>query len=157
MARCNAQSDSAEMAGGSNFESGDRGLAMNVSDGVMGAAAGLRRAGLAAAVCAAMASGYALPAWAGATPPQQPAGAERVDLSNASTDEIRTHILDACVVQQWSVASSPKDSYADKCGCYARRVMQALSDDELAAFRRSAVFSNTARPKAQDAKSACNL
>lgn len=130
---------------------------MSVSDGVMGTAASLRRAGLAAVVFAATVVGCGLPVWAGATAPPQPAGAERVDLSNASTDEIRTHILDACVVQQWGVASSPTDSYAEKCGCYARRVTQALSDEELTAFRRSAVFSNTARPKAQDAKSACKL
>ncbi len=130
---------------------------MSVSDGVMGTAARLRRAGLAAVVFAATAGGYGLPAWAGATAPPQPAGVERVDLSNASADEIRTHILDACVVRQWGTASSPTDSYADKCGCYARRVTQALSDDELAAFRRSAVFSATARPKAEAAKAACNL
>ncbi|MBB3809893.1 hypothetical protein [Pseudochelatococcus contaminans] len=110
------------------------------------------------AFAAAMAT-FSLPltAWAGATPPRQPAGAGTVDLSSASLDTIRLHILDACVVQQWGVSSSSKDSYADRCGCYARRITQAMGEDELAAFRRSGVFSNTARPKAEAARAACKL
>ncbi|MGV6871113.1 hypothetical protein ACUSIJ_00245 [Pseudochelatococcus sp. B33] len=119
--------------------------------------ADFRLAGLAAAVSIALAGAYPLPVVAGASAPQQPGGANRVDLSNASADEIRTHILDACVIRQWGTSTSSKDSYAERCGCYARRVTQTLSDDELAAFRRSAVFSDTARPKAQAAQAACKL
>lgn len=105
----------------------------------------------------ALAGIYASPASAGATAPQQPGGDTRVDLSNASVDVIRTHILDTCVIQQWGVSTSSKDSYAERCNCYARQVTQSLSDEEIAAFRRSAVFSNTARPKAQAAQAACKL
>lgn len=111
----------------------------------------------AAVVLGAWATVLPQPALAGATAPDQPAGAGRADLSNASVDTIRTHILDACVVQQWGVTTSSKDAYAERCGCYARRVTQALGDDELAAFRRTAVFSDSARPKAQAAKEACKL
>lgn len=117
----------------------------------------VRTACLALAAFVAIGAANPLPASAGASPPQQPAGAGKVDLRDASLDAIRLHILDTCVVQQWGASTSATDSYAERCNCYARRITQAFSEDELAAFRRTAVYSATARPKALAARAECKL
>lgn len=74
-----------------------------------------------------------------------------------SEDEIRTAILDACVVTQWQRATSQRDNYADRCGCYARRVTSGMTPDEFNAFRRTGYFSDVTRPKAEAALAACNV
>lgn len=97
------------------------------------------------------------PAMAGSASPQQQVPGGGADLSGASVEEIRTHILDTCVIQQWGTSTSPSKGYAEQCGCYARNVTRALGEEELAAFRRSGVFNDSARTKAQAAQAACKL
>lgn len=86
-----------------------------------------------------------------------PAGTAAASYANMSNDEIRTSILDACVVTQWQAAKAQTDNYADRCGCYARRVTAGMAPDEFDAFRRTGYFSDATRPKAEAALAACNV
>ncbi|MBS7695734.1 MULTISPECIES: hypothetical protein [unclassified Chelatococcus] len=107
-----------------------------------------------AVVGCAMSLAVACSAHAGGRPPSGTAGASYATMSE---DEIRTSILDACVVTQWQTATSQRDNYADRCGCYARRVTAGMSPDEFNAFRRTGYFSDVTRPKAEAALAACNV
>ncbi|MBX3537806.1 MAG: hypothetical protein KF735_09220 [Chelatococcus sp.] len=106
-----------------------------------------------AVVCSAMSLAAVVSATAGGRPPAGTAAS----YANMSDDEIRTSILDACVVTQWQTATSQRDNYADRCGCYARRVTTGMSPDEFNAFRRTGYFSDVTRPKAEAALAACNV
>lgn len=96
-------------------------------------------------------------AWAGASTPSRGVPQSSVDLRNATPDQLRTHVLDTCVIQQWNVTTSQTDEYASRCGCYASRIVKAMTPDELSSFRTSGVFNETTRPKAQEARAACKL
>ncbi|MDJ1157159.1 hypothetical protein QNA08_02760 [Chelatococcus sp. SYSU_G07232] len=98
-------------------------------------------------------------AFAGAAPPPAsaaPAGLPK-DYSSLSNEQIRTQILDACVVRQWGETESKTDNYAQRCGCYATRVAKAMTPDEFDAFRSTGYFSDSARAKAEDALLACKV
>ncbi|PXW58143.1 hypothetical protein C7450_106319 [Chelatococcus asaccharovorans] len=107
-----------------------------------------------AVVGCALSVAVALSAHAGGRPP---AGTASASYATMSEDEIRTSILDACVVTQWQSATSQRDNYADRCGCYARRVTSGMTPDEFNAFRRTGYFNDTARPKAEAALAACKV
>ncbi|MFT0891407.1 hypothetical protein [Pseudochelatococcus sp. G4_1912] len=93
--------------------------------------------------------------YAGATAPQQPQS--DIGLTYASADQIRTHILDSCVLREWGRATETKSSYSERCSCYARRITADMTGEELDAFRQSGVYNASARPKAEEAQLKCSL
>lgn len=92
---------------------------------------------------------------AGASTPQYPPPS--VNLSNASMDELRTHILDSCVLREWGRAAESRSSYAERCNCYARRITAVMTGEELDALRQSGIYNDSAREKAEAAQLKCNL
>jgi hypothetical protein len=108
----------------------------------------------AAALGCAMTIMVASGAQAGGRPPAGTAGPNYANMTN---DQVRTAILDACVVGQWQKATSSRDDYANRCGCYARRVTAQMAPQEFDAFRATGYFSDVTRPKAQAALAACRV
>lgn len=93
--------------------------------------------------------------YAGSSVPQH--APSSVNLANASMDELRTHILDSCVLREWGRTAEPKSSYAERCSCYARRITADMNGEELDALRQSGVYNASARSKAEAAQVRCNL
>jgi hypothetical protein len=110
------------------------------------------RQALAAALIAASASA----AWAGAssTPTNyQPDPA----LKTASRGELENRVRTACTIVQARLQNVAEETLSRPCGCYASRTMQALSADEIQAYRNTGVFNEGARAKALAAIDSCRL
>jgi hypothetical protein len=108
--------------------------------------------GLVAMLGVAAAAG-SVPKTAGAGP----AAVTSEDLSRLTGDQVRTRVLDACVVIQADLAETNQEPYAERCGCYASRVVKDMSADEFAAFRATGVFNDSARAKALRAIDLCKV
>jgi hypothetical protein len=108
----------------------------------------------AAALACAMTIAIATDGQAGGRPPAGTAGQSYANLTN---EQVRTTILDACVVGQWQKATSNRDEYANRCGCYARRVTAQMAPQEFDAFRATGYFADVTRPKAEAALAACRV
>lgn len=78
-------------------------------------------------------------------------------LRTASRTELENRIRRACAVTQARLQNVAESSVSRPCGCYATRTMRSLDEAELAAYRTTGVFNDTARSKALAALDACRL
>lgn len=78
-------------------------------------------------------------------------------LKTASRSELETRIRRACAVTQARAQNVAESALARSCGCYASRTLRAMDETELAAYRATGVFNDTARAKALTALDACRL
>ena len=53
----------------------------------------------------------------------------------AGRNEVRMQILDRCVLSQSGRA--PLDGAGPECKCYAAKIIKAMTDEEVAGYRRS--------------------
>ncbi len=75
----------------------------------------------------------------------------------AEPDAIRTHAAEGCTAVQAELLALPRELVRDRCRCYARRTVARLDEDEIASYRRTGLFDETARQKAFASLEACGL
>lgn len=78
-------------------------------------------------------------------------------LRTASVTDLQSRVRDACASTQARLQSSTPVAMARPCSCYAGRVMRTLDAGEVAAYRTTGVFNDTARTKALAALDQCKL
>ena len=108
------------------------------------------------AFVAALLLSSASAAWAGAssTPTNyQPDPA----LKTASRSELEARVRTACTVIQARLQNVSERSVSQPCGCYAERTLSTLDKDEIASYRTTGYFNDTARAKALGALDSCKL
>jgi hypothetical protein len=108
---------------------------------------------LAAAVGLALSASAALAGAASTPTDYQPDPA----LQRASRGELEARIRKACTVTQAKAQNVSESSLSSPCGCYANRTLASLDASELAAYRSTGVFNDSARAKALAAIEACRL
>jgi hypothetical protein len=96
------------------------------------------------------------PVEAAASSPQKQ-GEITDDFMDLTSEQIRTRLLDVCVVRQAENSKGPDDGFAVRCGCYAGRVVKALSPMELDHLRSTGSFNPSAQAKAQSSIQACKV
>lgn len=64
-----------------------------------------------------------------------PAMAQKASEAAPSRDQIRLAILDQCVLTQSGKLA--EEGAGPKCGCYARSISKAMTDEEVADYRKS--------------------
>ncbi len=64
-----------------------------------------------------------------------PAMAQKAPAAGPTRDKIRLAILDQCVLTQSGKLAA--EGAGPKCGCYARAMSKALTDEEVAGYRKS--------------------
>ena len=55
--------------------------------------------------------------------------------SAPSRDDVRIRILDMCVMTQSGKA--PEEGAGPRCGCYAAKIVKAMTDEEIAGFKKA--------------------
>jgi hypothetical protein len=78
-------------------------------------------------------------------------------LKTADKGELESRIRRSCASTQAKVQNVSASSVERPCGCYASRVLGALDDSELNAYRGTGVFNESARTKALGAIDSCKL
>ncbi len=78
-------------------------------------------------------------------------------LKTASKSNLTGRVRHACTVTQAKFQKVAEDSLAAPCGCYAERTLSALDKDEIASYRTTGYFNDTARAKALNALDSCKL
>lgn len=78
------------------------------------------------------------------------------DSTKFSKDQIRTRLLDACVMQ---LSSDPKykDTLSNKCHCYASATIKVLNESEMDSFRKSQNLNSSGKDKAIAAQEKCGI
>ncbi|TDR94905.1 hypothetical protein [Enterovirga rhinocerotis] len=71
--------------------------------------------------------------------------------------QLRVRIQRACVSTQAGIQGGSQGSASRGCGCYATRVLRAMTPAELAAYRSTGIFDETTRVKAFAALDSCGL
>ena len=70
----------------------------------------------------------------GATLAAAPAFAQKATAAGPSRDQVRIQILDQCVISQ--SGKTAEEGAGPKCGCYAGRIVKAMNEEEIAAYKR---------------------
>ena len=78
-------------------------------------------------------------------------------LKTASTGNLTGRVRHACTVTQARFQKVPEDALTAPCGCYAERTLSALDKDEIASYRTTGYFNDSARAKALNALDSCKL
>ncbi|MEH3118598.1 MAG: hypothetical protein PGN25_13655 [Methylorubrum populi] len=78
-------------------------------------------------------------------------------LKTASKGNLTGRVRHACTVTQAKLQKIEEASLAAPCGCYAERTLSALDKDEIASYRTTGYFNDSARAKALNALDRCNL
>ena len=78
-------------------------------------------------------------------------------LKTASRADLEVRIRRGCAVTQARAQSVAESSLNRPCACYASRTLRSLDDGEVAAYRTSGIFNDSARAKALAALDACKL
>lgn len=78
-------------------------------------------------------------------------------LKTASTGNLTGRVSHACTVTQSRLQSVPEASLARPCGCYARQTLASLDAAEIASYRTTGYFNDSARAKALAALDSCKL
>ena len=112
-----------------------------------------RFACLALALAVVTASGAALAAGSSAPFGYAPDPA----LAKENPAQLQARVQRACSATQARVQNVSTGQVARGCGCYAKQVMRSLDATELAAYRSSGIFNDSARGKAIAAIDACQL
>ncbi|GGC69194.1 hypothetical protein [Chelatococcus reniformis] len=77
--------------------------------------------------------------------------------ANLSPYEISLRAFDACQVTQSRLLNTTREQVHTPCSCYAKRTVARMDKEEIAAFRRTGYFSDSARAKAVEALNYCKL
>ncbi len=75
----------------------------------------------------------------------------------AGPEQIREHAQEACMVLQGELMALPQELVRNQCRCYARRTVSKMDEGEIASYRRTGLFDDTARAKALESLDACKL
>ena len=78
-------------------------------------------------------------------------------LQTASRADLESRIRRGCAVTQARAQSVAESSLGRPCACYASRTLRSLDEGEVAAYRTSGIFNESARAKALAALDACKL
>lgn len=71
--------------------------------------------------------------------------------------QLQARIRRSCVSTQAALQNTTAAAVSRGCGCYASRVMSAMTPSELAAYRSTGIFNDTTRAKAFAALDSCGL
>jgi len=78
-------------------------------------------------------------------------------LKTATKTNLAGRVRHACSVTQARFQKVPEDALAAPCGCYAERTLSTLDKDEIASYRTTGYFNDSARAKALNALDSCKL
>ena len=76
---------------------------------------------------------------------------------NLSRAQIQKRAFDACLVTMARTMSRPAETLRGPCQCYSRGTVRAMTQDEIAAFRATGYFNDSAREKAFGFVDRCKL
>lgn len=91
---------------------------------------------------------------AGGSAPMPPADPTA---KNLSVYEIQLRAFDACQHNQARLMNTTREAVHTPCSCYAKGTVNAMTKVELAAFRETGVFNDSARDKALSFIDKCGL
>lgn len=74
-----------------------------------------------------------------------------------SVKDLESRVRRACASTQARIQSVSTETVAKPCSCYATRLMRSFDENEVAAYRTTGVFVDTARVKAISAIDDCRL
>ena len=98
-----------------------------------------------AAVSALAASGTS------ALPPPDPTA------RNLTPYMIQLRAFDACLITQSQLMGTTREAVHTPCSCYAKGTVNAMTKDEIQAFRETGYFNDSARAKGYDFIDRCKL
>ena len=78
-------------------------------------------------------------------------------LKTATKANLEGRVRHACAVIQARMTSASEASLERPCGCYARQTLRTLDESEIAAYRITGYFNDSARAKALSALDSCKL
>lgn len=71
--------------------------------------------------------------------------------------EITLRAFDACLITQSRLLKTTREAVHTPCSCYAKRTIANMNGDELAAFRQTGYFNDSAQAKGLEAVDFCKL
>jgi hypothetical protein len=86
-----------------------------------------------------------------ALPPPDPTA------KNLSPYQIQLRAFDACLVTQSRLMSTTREAVHTPCSCYAKGTVNAMTKDEIQAFRDTGYFNDSARAKGLGFIDQCKL
>ena len=86
-----------------------------------------------------------------ALPPPDPTA------KNLTPYMIQLRAVDACLVTQSRLMNTTREAVQSPCSCYAKGTVNAMTKDELQAFRETGYFNDSARAKGFDFIDRCKL
>jgi len=86
-----------------------------------------------------------------ALPPPDPTA------KNLTPYMIQLRAFDACLVTQSRLMNTTREAVHTPCSCYAKGTVNAMTKDELQAFRDTGYFNDTARDKGYEFIDRCKL
>lgn len=78
-------------------------------------------------------------------------------LKRASRSNLTGRVAHACAVTQSRLQKVEEASLSAPCGCYAERALRAMDRTEIASYRATGYFNDSAKAKALDALDSCKL
>ena len=78
-------------------------------------------------------------------------------LRSASRNDLTGRVAHACAVTQSRLQKVEEGAVQAPCGCYAQRTLRTLDREEIASYRSTGYFNDTAKAKALDALDSCKL
>jgi hypothetical protein len=86
-----------------------------------------------------------------ALPPPDPTA------KNLTPYMIQLRAFDACLITQSRLMNTTREAVHTPCSCYAKGTVNAMTKDELQAFRDTGYFNDSARDKGYDFIDRCKL
>lgn len=86
-----------------------------------------------------------------ALPPPDPTA------KNLSPYRIQLRAFDACLITQSRLLSTTREAVHSPCSCYAKGTVNAMTKDEIQAFRDTGYFNDSARAKGLAFLDQCKL
>lgn len=71
--------------------------------------------------------------------------------------EITLRAFDACLITQSRLLGTTREAVHSPCSCYARRTIAHMDKGEIAAFRQTGYFNDSAQAKGLEAVDFCKL
>lgn len=78
-------------------------------------------------------------------------------LRTASTGDLEARVRRACAITQAKLQGGAETGFERPCGCYARQTLRSFDEVELASYRETGYFNDSARAKALGAIDSCRL
>ena len=78
-------------------------------------------------------------------------------LRTASKGNLTGRVAHACAVTQSRLQKVEETAVSAPCGCYAERTVRAMDRSEIASYRATGYFNDSAKAKALDALDSCKL